>query len=96
MPNNNKLPPGEHIRKAVKLGGGLKKVAPKVGRCHQAIGHWYHNPNRMEPSLARELSRLSGFQVSVTDMRPDVFDGLTEAELGYRPKKGKVHSGGEA
>ncbi len=93
MPNNNKIPPGEHIRMAVRLGGGPKKVAKSIGRCHQAIGHWYREPKRMEARFARDLSRLSGYRVPVSQMRPDIFGNLTEVELGYRPKEGEAQDG---
>lgn len=86
-PARSVAPPsaGEAIRAAVKHAGGPTAVAVLLKRTANAIGFWYHQPQRLDAVVARELCRMSGFQVSLSMMRPDVFAGLSVRELGYTP-----------
>lgn len=89
MGSRNKAPnpAGEHIRTAVRAAGGLLRAAKALGRTHNAIGFWYFEPQRMDALLTRQLCRMSGYSVPVSLMRPDIFGGLSEMELGYKPAK---------
>lgn len=79
-------PEARAVRTAVKLLGGAKAVAPMVNRCHQAVQKWTEDPSKMSPKHVRELSKAGGYQVPVSQMRPDIFADLSVQELGYSPK----------
>lgn len=78
-------PEARAVRRAVKMIGGTHAVGRLVGLTQQAVQKWTEDPRRMAPMMARQLSKAGGYQVSVTDMRPDIFGDLTVQELGYLP-----------
>jgi hypothetical protein len=79
-------PEARAVRKAVRLLGGAAAVGSMVNRCAQAVQKWTEDPAKMAPVFARMLSRETGYEVTVTEMKPDVFGGLSVQELGYLPK----------
>lgn len=79
-------PEAQAVRRAVKIIGGTTQTGRLFGVSQQAVQKWTEDPSRMHPLTARKLSQLVEYQVTVAEMQPDVFRGLSVEELGYLPK----------
>ena len=74
--------------KAIRLAGGFTEVARKMKpplRKGESVRMWTIS---RDPSAAqaRQLVALSGNSTTLAKLLPDVYGGLTVAELGYEPK----------
>lgn len=70
---------------AIRAAGGTVQVARATGKkSHETVRRWYIDT---DPSAAdaRKLVELCGNVVTLQDILPDAFKGLTPEELGYQP-----------
>lgn len=79
-------PEAKAVRLAVRMVGSAAKVGRIVGRSTQAVQKWTEDPGKMDPILARALSRATGYKVPVSQMLPEVYGNLTLQEIGYLPE----------
>lgn len=71
---------------AVRTAGGVSKVARSVGLVnHQSVRRWFGD-GAPSPQQARQLVALCGNTVTLQQLLPDVYGGLTAEELGYSPE----------
>lgn len=73
---------------AIRAAGGVTKVAQGVGlKNHESVSRWWKDGNsHPKPEQARKLVKLCGGIVSLSQILPHVYGGLTVAELGYQPE----------
>lgn len=75
---------------AIRTAGGNVKVARAVGlKNHGSVRRWMID-GTPSPEQARALVKLCGNVVSLADILPDVYGGLSVTELGYAPEQGTV------
>lgn len=71
---------------AIRTAGGTSKVARAMGlKNHRSVSRWMENYDP-RPEQARVLVKLCDNVVSLADILPDVYGGLTAEELGYQPE----------
>ena len=71
---------------AIKAAGGASHVGRALGfKKGEAVRLWYVDRDPTAEQ-ARKLVHLAGGVVSLAQVLPGAFDGLTVAELGYSPK----------
>ncbi|QYW06370.1 hypothetical protein HXXDennis_49 [Xanthomonas phage HXX_Dennis] len=73
---------------AIRSAGGVTKVAQGVGlQNHESVSRWWKNTNsHPKPEQARKLVKLCGGVVTLQEILPSVYGGLTCKELGYTPE----------
>lgn len=91
MSESNPELPSDPTRRAryvaIRAAGGTVRVARAIGRkSHETVRRWYTDTDPA-PKDARALVRLCGGVVTLKDILPDAFEGLTVAELGYTPEQ---------
>lgn len=84
--------PDDPVRRArfvaIRAAGGTVRVARATGKkTHESVRRWYVNT---EPSAAdaRTLVQLCDYVVTLPEILPGAFAGLTAQELGYQPEAG--------
>lgn len=89
VPTDGRDLPEDPVRRArfvaIRMAGGTVAVSRAIGRKnHETVRRWYVDS---EPSAAnaRTLVKLCDGVVKLAEILPDVFGGLTVAELGYVP-----------
>lgn len=86
--------PADPVRRAryvaIRAAGGNVSVARAIGRkSHESVRRWYVDtePNAAD---ARTLVKLCDNIVTLREVLPTVFEGLTVEELGYTPGAAKA------
>lgn len=73
--------------KAIRIAGGFTEVArqmkPRLNK-GESVRMWTISRDP-SPDQARQLVRLSGGSTTLEKLLPNVYGGLTVAELGYKP-----------
>ena len=59
---------------------GASTLADKLGVSKSTVSHWRHGRHQVPAPRCREIERLSGGQITVSDLRPDVFGQPLEGE----------------
>lgn len=82
--------PDDPVRRArfvaIRAAGGTVRVARATGKkTHESVRRWYINT---EPSAAdaRKLVQLCDYVVTLPEILPEAFGGLSTQELGYQPE----------
>lgn len=66
--------PQTPLDRAIDLCGGQTKLAAKIGRSQQLISYWQKAREGVVPAeCARDIEEAVGSQVTVHDLRPDIF-----------------------
>lgn len=74
---------------AIRAAGGNVGVARAIGRkSHESVRRWYVD-TEPKASDARTLVKLCDNIVTLREILPSVFEGLTVEELGYTPGAAK-------
>lgn len=75
---------------AIRIAGGNSMVARAIGlKNHESIRRWTINTDP-KPEHARILVQLCGGVVTLSELLPSVYGGLTADELGYQPEAAKA------
>lgn len=61
------------LNKAIDLIGGQKQLAEKLEIDSAAISGWRKRDNKVPPSRCRTIESLTAGEVTVHDLRPDIF-----------------------
>lgn len=69
---------------AIRVAGGSSKVAREINRSRGYVDKMYAG-GTMEAKEARVLARMTDGVVTLRELLPDVYGGLTTKELGYTP-----------
>ena len=82
--------PDDPVRRArfvaIRAAGGTVRVARATGKkTHESVRRWYINTDP-SPADARTLVKLCDYVVTLADVLPDAFAGLSAQELGYQPE----------
>lgn len=76
---------------AIRTAGGTSKVARAMSlKNHRSVSRWIEHGHDPKPEQARILVKLCGNVVSLADVLPGVYGGLTTLELGYAPEAGQA------
>lgn len=79
------------IRATVSALGGLKKVATELGyKTTERVRHFYAPGFPVPAEKCRKFVAISRGLLTLSLLRPDLYAGLSETELGYRPKRAKA------
>ena len=74
---------------AIQAAGGASHIARTLGRERgEGVRRWYVDLHP-RPEEARHLVKLAaeaGHKVTLAEILPDTYAGLTKRELGYTPK----------
>lgn len=71
---------------AIRAAGGTSRVARATGKkAHESVRRWYVNTDP-SPADARTLVQLCDYVVTLPEILPEAFAGLTAQELGYQPE----------
>ncbi len=89
MQAKNPEMPDDPVRRArfvaIRAAGGTVRVARAIGKkSHETVRRWYTDTDPTAAD-ARVLVRLCDNVVTLDQVLPDAFAGLTQAELGYVP-----------
>lgn len=89
MSKQNPELPEDPVRRAryvaIKTAGGTVRVARSIGKkSHETVRRWYLDTDPTAAD-ARVLVRLCDNVVTLQDILPDAYKGLTSDELGYLP-----------
>lgn len=95
MPAKMHIPPDPErttmIRAAISALGGLSKVAQELGYATtERVRHFYAPGAPVPAEKCRKFVAISRGILNLSLLRPDLYAGLTEAELGYRPRRAKA------
>ena len=82
--------PADPVRRArfvaIRAAGGTVRVARATGKkTHESVRRWYVNTDP-SPADARTLVKLCDHVVTLQEILPAAFAGLTAQELGYQPE----------
>lgn len=82
--------PDDPVRRAryvaIRTAGGTVRVSRAIGKkSHETVRRWYLDTDPTA-SDARVLVKLCANVVSLQDILPEAFAGLTATELGYLPE----------
>lgn len=80
------------IRAAIKAAGGTPKMARALGySTAERVRQFYARGTGVPAEKARAFVAASNGAVTLLQVRPDLYAGLTVEELGYapRPRRGK-------
>lgn len=88
MPSKMHIPACEKrnnlIRATAAACGGITKLAKKLGYATgERIRHFYAMGLPVPAEKCRQFVKLSNGIIDLRTLRPDLYDGLTAAELGY-------------
>ncbi len=72
--------------KAVEEAGGSSHVARELGVSRVYLDDIRYRGLKIDPRIARGIVALAGGKVTLQQIAPDQFKGLTVKELGYTPK----------
>lgn len=73
-------------QKAVEAAGGSSKVARELGTSRVYLDSIRFRGADINPRIARQLVAMTNGAVTLKQIAPDQFGGLTAKELGYTPK----------
>ena len=79
----------ERRKVAIQAAGGASHVARVLGRERgEGVRRWYVDlhPTAEQARLLVELATAAGHKVSLQEILPGTYAGLTKRELGYTPK----------
>lgn len=75
------------IRSAINAAGGTVKMAAAIGyRTAERVRHFYAPGYPVPAERCRQFVAAAKGAIDLRTLRPDLYDGLTVAELGYRPR----------
>jgi hypothetical protein len=94
MSQQNPELPEDPVRRqryvAIRAAGGTVRVARAIGKkSHETVRRWYLDTDPTAAD-ARTLVQLCDNVVTLKDILPDAFEGLTVAELGYVPGEARA------
>lgn len=72
------------IRRAATIVGGQAKLARLVGCAQSEVSRLCTTAAAVSPKMAIAISRVTGGQVRISDLLPDVVEAVAE-ELASRP-----------
>lgn len=80
----------EALRVAVYLSGGAARVAQRMGYLTgESVRRFFQGLKPVPAEKAALLREAIERRLTLTEIRPDIYAGLTVEALGYRPKDGK-------
>lgn len=78
------------IRTAIIACGGTVKLARELEYATaESVRQWYAEKKLVPAEKARHfqaLAREAGSDITLADIRPDLYAAITTRELGYRPR----------
>src|SRR5262245_58688237 len=78
----------EDLRVAVILSGGARTVAQRMGyKTGESVRRFYAGEKAIPSEKCRALRKALGQRLTLTQLRPDVYGGLTQEQLGDAPRK---------
>ncbi len=78
----------ELIRIGIGAAGGTVVIAKALGFASaESVGAWYRLGRLVPAEKARQFVAMTNGTITLQQIRPDLFGGLTTSELGYTPRR---------
>lgn len=61
------------LKKAISIAGSQVALASALGTTQSRISNWLHRDKRVPAEMVLPIERITGGQVSRSDLRPDLY-----------------------